>query len=67
VFASYALHGLLGARDIAWPLRLVLALCCVATIVPRIELQLGATLLGTAALALTYLRSRPAKVDVPAG
>jgi len=67
VFASYALHGLLGARDIAWPLRLVLALCCVGTIVPRIELQLGATLLGAGALALTYLRSRPAKVDVPAG
>ena len=67
VFASYALHGLLGERDIPWLPRLVLAACCAGTIVPRLDVQLGATLLGSAALALVYLRSRPAKVDVPAG
>jgi TRAP transporter 4TM/12TM fusion protein len=66
VFASYALHGLVGARDIAWPLRLVLAACCVGTIVPRLDLQLGATALGAAVLAFFYLRGRPAKLDVPA-
>jgi len=66
VFASFALHGLLGLKDIPWPLRLLLWACCVATIVPRIELQLGATLLGTLVLLLVHLRGRPAKVDVPA-
>lgn len=66
VFASFALHGLLGLRNIAWPLRLVLAACCVATIVPRVELQLGATLLGILLLAFVQLRGRPAKVDVSA-
>jgi len=67
VFASYALHGLFGEKDIAWPLRLVLALCCLGTIVPRPDLQLGATLLGAATLALVHLRGRPAKIDVAAG
>jgi TRAP transporter 4TM/12TM fusion protein len=66
VFASFALHGMLGLRNVAWPLRALLAACCVATIVPRIELQLGATLLGTLVLLLVHLRGRPAKVDVSA-
>jgi len=66
VFASFALHGLLGLKDIVWWLRLVLCGCCVATIVPRLELQLGATLLGTAILGFVYLRGRPAQVDVAA-
>jgi TRAP-type uncharacterized transport system fused permease subunit len=67
VFASYALHGLFGEKDIAWPLRLLLAACCVGTIVPRVDLQLGATLLGAAVLAFVHLRGRPAQVDVAAG
>jgi TRAP transporter 4TM/12TM fusion protein len=66
VFASFALHGLLGLKDIAWPLRLVLWACCIATIVPRIDIQLGATVLGTLVLLLMHLRGRPAKIDVAA-
>lgn len=56
----------MGLRDVAPPLR-VLTACSIATIVPRIEVQLAATVLGTAILVLTQLRGRPAKVDVPAG
>jgi TRAP transporter 4TM/12TM fusion protein len=66
VFASFALHGLLGLKDIAWPLRALLAACSAATIVPRLELQLGATIVGAAVLGLVYLRGGPAKVDVSA-
>ena len=66
-FASLALHGMIGRRVIAWPLRLLVAACVVAVIVPRWELQIAATLLGTLALAFVQLRGRPAKVDVPAG
>jgi len=66
VLASFALHGLLGLKDIGWPLRLVLAACTVATIVPRFELQLGATVLGVLILGLVHLRGRPAQVDVSA-
>ena len=66
VFASFALHGLLGMKDIGWALRLVLAACTVATIVPRLELQIGAAVLGTLILLFVQLRGRPAKVDVSA-
>ena len=66
VFASFALHGMLGLKDIFWPLRLVLWACCVATIVPRVEVQIGATILGTLVLVLVHLRGRPAQIDVPA-
>ena len=66
VLASFALHGMLGLRDIAWPLRAALAACTVATIVPRLELQLGATVLGTLILLFVQLRGRPVKVDVSA-
>ena len=66
VFASFTLHGLLGLKNIAWPLRLALGACSVLTIVPRLELQLGATVLGTLLLASVQLRGRPAKVDVSA-
>jgi TRAP transporter 4TM/12TM fusion protein len=66
VFASFALHGLLGLKDIVWPLRALLAACAAALIVPRLEVQLGATVLGTAVLGLVYLRGRPAKVDISA-
>ena len=66
VFASFALHGLLGLRDISWWQRLLLGACCVATIVPRLDVQIGATLLGSAILGFVYLRGRPAQVDVSA-
>jgi len=66
VFASFALHGLLGLRDIPWWQRLLLGACCVATIVPRLDVQIGATLLGTLILGFVYLRGRPAQVDVSA-
>jgi TRAP transporter 4TM/12TM fusion protein len=67
VFASFALHGMMGLKDVPWYLRLVLVACSAATIVPRVDLQLGATLVGTVLLTLTYLRRSPAKVDVSAG
>ncbi len=57
-FASLALHGYLGARTIAWPLRLVLAACVVGTIAPRLELQAGAAVLG-ALLLLGVWRLAP--------
>ena len=38
----------------------------VATMVPRLDAQIGATVVGSVILAFYYLRSRPAKVDVPA-
>ncbi len=66
-FASLALHGMIGRRVIAWPLRLLVAACTVAVIVPRWELQIAATVLGTLVLAFVHLRGRPAKVDIPAG
>jgi len=66
VFASFALHGMMALKDIVWPLRLVLAAGSIATIVPRLDVQLGATVAGSAILGFYYLRSRPEKVDVPA-
>ena len=51
-FASFALHGMVGKRTIIWPLRVVLAACTVAAIVPRIEYQLTAAALGALALAI---------------
>ena len=62
VFASFALHGMLGFKDLGWALRAVLAACTVALIVPRLELQFAAAVVGVVVLALFYLR----KVDVPA-
>jgi TRAP transporter 4TM/12TM fusion protein len=62
VFASFALHGMLGFKDLGWGLRAVLAGCTVALIVPRLELQFAAAVVGVVVLALSYLR----KVDVPA-
>ncbi|HEX9396494.1 MAG TPA: TRAP transporter fused permease subunit [Burkholderiales bacterium] len=66
-FASFAMQGYLGLRVIAWPLRLLLFACAVATVSPRFDVTLTATLLGIAALAFVQLRGRPVKVDVPAG
>src|SRR5207237_9404322 len=65
-FASYAMQGFLGLRRIAWPLRLLLFACAVATVSPRFDVTLVATLLGAAVLALVQLRGRPTQVDVPA-
>jgi len=45
-FASFALQGWLGVRRIPILLRLALVACGVATIVPRLEVQLAATALG---------------------
>jgi TRAP transporter 4TM/12TM fusion protein len=65
-FASFALQGYLGRRSIAWPLRVLLFACAVATVSPRFDLTSEATVLGALALGLVYMRGRPAKVDVPA-
>jgi len=67
VFASFALHGMMALANINFALRVLLAASAIATIVPRLDVQIGATLVGSAILVLYYLRSRPAKVDVPAG
>ena len=65
-FASYAMQGYLGLRHIAWPLRLVLMACAIATISPRFDITLAATLIGASVLVFVHLRGRPVKVDVPA-
>jgi len=65
-FASYAMQGYFGLRMIAWPLRLLLMGCAIATISPRFDVTLAATLIGASALGFVYLRGRPVKVDVPA-
>jgi len=65
-FASFAMQGYLGLRRIAWPLRLLLFACAVATVSPRFDVTLAATLLGAAVLAFVQLRGRPTQVDVPA-
>jgi TRAP-type uncharacterized transport system fused permease subunit len=57
--ASFALHGLLGRRTIAWPLRALLAACAVATIVPRLEWQLGAAVVGALVLLGVRRFARP--------
>jgi len=51
-FASFALHGLAGKRTLIWPLRLVLFGCAIGVIVPRIEYQIVATVIGTLILAI---------------
>lgn len=63
-FASFALQGHLGLRLIAWPLRFLLFGCAVATVSPRFDITLAATLLGALTLGFVYLRGRPAQVDV---
>jgi hypothetical protein len=65
-FASFAMQGYLGARVIAWPLRVLLFICGVTTVSPRFDITLAATLLGALTLGFVYLRGRPAQVDVPA-
>jgi len=65
-FASFAMQGYLGLRHIAWPLRVLLFACAVATVSPRFDITLVAALVGAAALVFAKLRGRPVKVDVPA-
>lgn len=65
-FASFALQGFIGTRQIAWPLRWVLFACAVATVSPRFDVTLAAAVLGAAVLALVQLRGRPVQVDVSA-
>ena len=65
-FASFAMQGYLGVRVIAWPLRVLLLCCGVATVSPRFDVTSAATVLGALALGFVYLRGRPAKVDVTA-
>ena len=65
-FASFAMQGYLGLRAIAWPLRILLFGCAVATVSPRFDITLVAALIGAGTLALVQLRGRPAKVDVAA-
>jgi TRAP transporter 4TM/12TM fusion protein len=65
-FASFAMQGHLGLRTVAWPLRLLLFACGVATVSPRFDITLAATVLGALTLAFVYLRGSPAKVDVAA-
>ena len=65
-FASFAMQGYLGLRAIAWPLRILLFGCAVATVSPRFDITLIAALIGAGTLVLVQLRGRPAQVDVPA-
>jgi TRAP transporter 4TM/12TM fusion protein len=65
-FASFALHGFYRHRPIEWPLRLVLCACSLATIVPRFELQLAATTIGTAILVVVWRLARSTPVAAPA-
>jgi TRAP-type uncharacterized transport system fused permease subunit len=65
-FASFALQGFIGRRLIAWPLRLVLFACAVATVSPRFDITIAATIVGAVVLALAQLRGRPVQVDVSA-
>jgi TRAP transporter 4TM/12TM fusion protein len=55
-FASFAMQGFLGPKPIRWPLRLVLLACAVATVSPRFDVTLAATLIGAAVLASVRLR-----------
>jgi TRAP-type uncharacterized transport system fused permease subunit len=64
-FASFAMQGYLGLRPIAWPLRFVLITCAIATVSPRIDVTLAASVLGALVLGFVQLRGRPTKVDVP--
>src|SRR4051812_18854397 len=66
-FASFAMQDYLGLRRIAWPLRVLLFSCAVATVSPRFDITLAATILGAAVLAFLHFRRGPAKIDVAAG
>jgi TRAP-type uncharacterized transport system fused permease subunit len=65
-FASFAMQGFMGLRMIAWPLRLLLFACAIATVSPRFDVTLAAAIVGVVVLALVQLRGRPVKVNVSA-
>jgi TRAP transporter 4TM/12TM fusion protein len=56
---SFAVHGLLGRRTIAWPLRALLFACAIGTIVPRLEWQLSAAVIGALVLLGVRRLARP--------
>ena len=66
-FASFAMQGYIATRTIAWPLRVALFACGVATVSPRFDITTAATVAGTLILGFAYLRGRPAQVNVSAG
>jgi TRAP transporter 4TM/12TM fusion protein len=66
-FAAFALHGFYRRRPIEWPLRLALAACAFAAIVPRIELQIAASLVGAVILLVVGRLARSAPAAAPAG
>jgi TRAP-type uncharacterized transport system fused permease subunit len=65
-FASFAFQGVLGLRPIAWPLRLVLFACAVATVSPRLDVTAAATVIGALALLAVWRLARPVPVAAPA-
>jgi len=64
-FASFAFQGTLGLRPIAWPLRLVLFACGVATVSPRLDITSVATLIGASVLFGVSRLSRPEPRPAP--
>ena len=64
-FASLAMHGFLGKRRIAWPLRVALVACVIATIVPRIGSQAGAAVLGVLLLLGVWRLAQPMPQAAP--
>jgi hypothetical protein len=64
-FASFAFQGVLGLRPIAWPLRVVLFACAVATVSPRFDVTAAATVIGALALLAVWRLARPVPVAAP--
>jgi TRAP-type uncharacterized transport system fused permease subunit len=65
-FASFAAQGTLGLRPIAWPLRLMLFACGVATVSPRLDITSAATVVGALVLLAVWRLARPVPVAAPA-
>jgi TRAP-type uncharacterized transport system fused permease subunit len=65
-FASFAAQGTLGLRPIAWPLRLALLACAVATVSPRLDVTAVATVIGALALFAVWRFARAVPLAVPA-
>jgi TRAP transporter 4TM/12TM fusion protein len=64
-FASFAFQGTLGLRSIAWPLRIVLFACGVATVSPRLDVTSIATLIGASVLFGVWRLGRPERRPAP--
>jgi TRAP-type uncharacterized transport system fused permease subunit len=65
-FASFALQGVLGLRSIAWPLRVVLFACAVATVSPRFDITASAAAIGALVLLGVWRFARPVPLAMPA-